>query len=74
MTLQELPPLLASLGHNMHDERDGHSANVLHLFTPKELYFAQLTNEALWAFPPFPAISIYQCGEPEGKMYSASFC
>lgn len=74
MTLRELPPLLASLGHNMHDERDGHSANVLHLFTPKELYFAQLTNEALWAFFPFPAISVYQCGEPEEKTHSVSFC
>lgn len=30
----------------------GHSANVLPLFTPKELYSAQLTNEASWAFPP----------------------
>jgi len=29
-----------------------HSANVLHLFTPKELCSAQLTNEALWAFFP----------------------
>lgn len=24
-----------------------HSANVLHMFTPKKLHFAQLTNEAL---------------------------
>lgn len=57
----------------MHEERGGHSANVLHLFTPKELYSAQLTNEALWAFSPFPAISIYQCGVPEGKTYSGFF-
>lgn len=51
-----------------------HSANVLHLFTRKELCSAQLTNEALWAFfSPLPAISIYQCRLSKGKIYFVFF-